>query len=93
MPFDVEEEDGQLVGLQWVKVVEGLTCFGRLTCHFEWRRLPLMEEFVDGQLFVETEILLKYWIEEEMNDVELTRILGRLGMIGCCHETVGLESD
>jgi hypothetical protein len=45
-----------------------------------------MEEFVDGQLFVETEILLKYWIEEEMNDVELTRILGRLGMIGCCHE-------
>ena len=42
------------------------------------------------------EILLKYLIGEEMNDVELTRIRGRLEKIGCCHGIVGdgwLESD
>ncbi len=42
------------------------------------------------------EILLKYLIEEGMNDVELTRIRERLEKIGCCHGIVGdgwLESD
>ena len=36
------------------------------------------------------EILLKYLTEEEMNDVELTRIRGRFEKIGCCH---GIVSD
>jgi hypothetical protein len=42
------------------------------------------------------EILLKYLIGEEMNDVELTRIRERLEKIGCCHGIVGdgwLERD